>query len=80
MAGPITKAVRNKASETITALGGAVAVPSAVRRSDNTTTMRVNDVIITRIEGARESTVISAMSWMTRSVRPPPWPKLMLMS
>ncbi len=37
---PITKAVRNSASETITALGGAVAVPSAVRSSDSTTTMR----------------------------------------
>ena len=76
----MTKAVRNSASETITALGGAVAVPSAVRSSDSTTTMRVNDVIITRIDGASDSTVISAISWTTRSVRPAPWPKLMLMS
>ena len=64
----------------ITALGGAVAVPSAVRNSDSTTTMRVNDVTITRIDGASESTVISAMSWITRSVSPAPWPKLTLMS
>jgi hypothetical protein len=42
--------------------------------------MRVNDVTITRIDGASDSTVISAMSWITRSVRPAPWPKLMLMS
>ena len=56
----------------MTAFGGAVAVPSAVRRSDSTTTIRVNEVIITRIDGASESTVISAISWMTRSVRPAP--------
>ena len=30
----------------ITEFGGAVAVPSAVRNSDSTTTMRVNDVIM----------------------------------
>ena len=30
----------------ITELGGAVAVPNAVRSSDSTTTMRVNDVIM----------------------------------
>src|SRR5438067_1234630 len=33
--------------------------------------MRVNEVIITRIEGASESTVTNAMSWTTRSVSPP---------
>ena len=76
----MTKAVRNSASETITALGGAVAVPSAVRNSDSTTTMRVNDVIMTRIDGASDSTVSSAISWITRSVRPLPCPKLTLMS
>ena len=78
--GHITNAVRNIASEMITALGGAVAVPSAVRSSDSTTTMRVNDVTITRMDGASESTVSSAMSCSTRSVRPPPWPKVTLMS
>ena len=71
-AGPITKAVRNSASEMITELGGAVAVPSAVRSSDSTTTIRVNEVIITRIDGASDSTVNSAINWMTRSVSPPP--------
>ena len=59
-------------SETITALGDAVPVPSAVRSSERTTTIRVNDVIITRIDGARESTVNNAINWMTRSVRPVP--------
>jgi three-Cys-motif partner protein len=63
------------ASDMITALGGAVAVPSAVRRSESTTTMRVNEVIISRIEGASDNTVSSAISWITRSVRPAPWPK-----
>ena len=42
-------------------MGGAVAVPSAVRNSDSTTTMRVNDVTITRMDGASESTVSSAI-------------------
>src|SRR4051812_26960727 len=42
--------------------------------------MRVNDVIITRIDGAIDSTVSSAISWMARSVTPVPWPRLMLMS
>src|SRR6516225_6205445 len=65
----------------MTEFGGAVAVPSAVRSSDNTTTMRVNDVIMIRIEGAIDSTVNSAISWIARSVTPPlPWPRLMLMS
>ena len=65
----------------ITEFGGAVAVPSAVRNSDSTTTIRVNDVIMTRIDGAIDSTVSSAISWIARSVTPPlPWPRLMLIS
>src|SRR6185436_12020629 len=65
----------------ITELGGAVAVPIAVRNSESTTTIRVNEVIMIRIEGAIESTVNSAMSWIARSVTPPwPPPRLMLMS
>src|ERR1041384_5503300 len=65
----------------ITEFGGAVAVPIAVRSRDSTTTMRVNDVIMIRIDGAIESTVKSAMSWIARSVTPPwPPPRLMLMS
>src|SRR5258705_400402 len=65
----------------MTEFGGAVAVPRAVRSSDSTTTIRVNDVIMIRIDGAIDSTVKSAISWIARSVTPPlPWPKLMLMS
>ncbi len=45
-----------------TELGGAVAVPSAVRSSDSTTTIRVNEVIMTRIDGASDSTVSSAIN------------------
>src|SRR5438552_3941989 len=67
----------------ITEFGGAVAVPNAVRSKDSTTTMRVNDVIMIRIEGAIDNIVSSAISWIARSVTPPPpWPppRLMLMS
>src|ERR1700678_4761855 len=65
----------------ITEFGGAVAVPSAVRSSDSTTTIRVNDVIMIRIDGAIDSTVNSAINWIARSVTPPlPWPRLMLIS
>src|ERR1700736_4395682 len=65
----------------MTEFGGAVAVPSAVRSSDSTTTIRVNDVIMIRIDGAIDSTVRSAISWIARSVTPPlPWPRLMLIS
>src|SRR3984957_3263280 len=65
----------------MTELGGAVAVPSAVRSSDNTTTMRVNDVIMIRIDGATDNTVNSAINWIARSVTPPlPWPPPRLMS
>ena len=66
----------------MTEFGGAVAVPSAVRSSDSTTTMRVNDVIMIRIDGAIDSTVSSAINWIARSVTPPlpAPPRLMLIS
>src|SRR3981189_3013550 len=65
----------------MTEFGGAVAVPSAVRNSDSTTTSGVNDVIMIRIDGAIDSTVSSAINWIARSVTPPlPWPRLMLIS
>src|SRR5882757_8268644 len=47
----------------MTEFGGAVAVPKAVRNSDSTTTIRVNDVIMIRIDGA----VNSAINWIARS-------------
>src|ERR1700731_249433 len=65
----------------ITEFGGAVAVPIAVRSSDSTTTIRVNEVIMIRIDGAIDSTVKRAINWIARSVTPPlPWPRLMLIS
>src|ERR1700682_4953544 len=65
----------------MTEFGGAVAVPKAVRSSDSTTTILVNEVIMIRIDGAIDSTVKSAISWIARSVTPPlPWPRLMLIS
>ena len=54
--------MRKSAGEMPTEFGGNVAVPSAVRNSDSTTTMRVNDVIITRLDGASESDVDNAIN------------------
>src|SRR5258705_2728522 len=69
------------ASAMMTEFGGAVAVPSAVRNSDSTTTIRVNDVIMIRIDGAIDNTVRSRISRIAGPVTPPlPWPRLMLMS
>jgi len=58
----MTNKVRNSARLTITELGGAVCSPMAVRSSDNTTTMRVKLVTITRIEGASDKRVIRPTS------------------
>ncbi len=46
----------------MTPFGGAVCVPMAERRSESTTTIRVKDVTMTRMEGASASTVTSATS------------------
>ena len=45
----------------ITVLGGVCCRPMALRSSEKTTTMRVNEVTTTRIPGARLSTVRSAI-------------------
>ena len=71
----MTKAVRKMARLTITAFGGAVCVPIAARKSDSTTTMRVNEVTMMRIDGASARTVTSATSCSARSVTPPPGPR-----
>lgn len=55
-------AVRNKANEIMTELGGAVCRPIAVRNNDRTTTIRVNDVTMTKIEGAKDKIVTIPMS------------------
>ena len=76
----MTKPVRKIERPTITALGGAVWVPMAVRSIDRTTVIRTKLVTMIRMEGATDSTVISAISWMTRSLTPEPWPRLIEMS
>ena len=59
----------------MTAFGGAVGAPIADRKSDSTTTMRVNDVTITNAAGARDNRVMSATSWSARSLTPVPCPR-----
>ena len=59
------------ASDTITLLGGDCCRPSAVRSSDSTTTMRTKLVIMMMIDGAMDSTVISATICSMRSVNSP---------
>ena len=56
--GLIMNNVRNKASETKTMLGGVALVARALRVMENTTIIRVKDVIIIRIDGANDNTVI----------------------
>ncbi len=70
------KKVRNSESDTITEFGGADCSPSAVRSSDNTTTMRVKLVTITRMDGASARMVMSPMSWTARWVSEVLSPKL----
>jgi len=70
--GVITNKVRNIARLTITAFGGLVCSPIAVRSSDNTTAILVKQVIMIRIDGARLRIVISATICIMRSVNMPP--------
>ncbi len=60
MTGAMMKAVRNRQNLTIIMLGWVCWVPSAERRNESTTTMRVNEVTMIRIAGATDRTVISA--------------------
>src|SRR5260221_3146497 len=55
--GVITMNVRNSDRPVRTWLGGSSCVPRARRTNESTMTMRVKDVIMTRMAGARESTV-----------------------
>src|ERR1700712_2745259 len=57
--GPITKIVRNRAIPVSTWFGGDVGRPSALRVSDSTTRILVNEVTSSRADGAIESTVIA---------------------
>ena len=75
-AGAMINALKNKASETITIFGGDCCVPRAVRNNDSTITMRVNEVTVTKIPGASDSTVRTAISCTIRPVvDPSPSPK-----
>src|SRR5690606_19443500 len=69
-----------RASDTSTALGGLYCRPRAVRSRLRTTTMRTKLVVMITIDGASDSTVIRPISWTTRSVRPAPVPRSMLMA
>ncbi len=71
----MTKAVMNRASEISTAFGGVCCRPSAERRKASTTTIRVNEVTMTRIEGARLRTVIRSTRRTSWLVTAPPWPR-----
>jgi hypothetical protein len=51
------KSVMNRANEVITWLGGRVCVPIAWRKRLSTTTTRTKQVVISRMAGARLSTV-----------------------
>ncbi|MNT13827.1 hypothetical protein D3C72_1488080 [compost metagenome] len=73
-------ALRNRASDTSTALGGDCCMPSAVRSRDSTTMMRTKLVVMMTMDGASDSTVISPTSCTTRWVRPAPVPRSILMA
>ncbi|MNL54927.1 hypothetical protein D3C87_1782970 [compost metagenome] len=60
--GAITKKVRNMASPMITWFGGIIWVPMAWRVNERTMTIRVKEVIKSRIAGARLKTVKRARS------------------
>ena len=66
------KLLRNSARLIKTTLGGDCCVPSAVLRSDSTTTILVNEVIVTSNPGANDSTAIKATSCIIRAVVDPP--------
>ena len=60
--GAIMKAVKKRDRLIITVFGGADGNPIADRKIDMITTIRVNEVTVTRIAGANDKTVISAIN------------------
>src|SRR5579884_2116690 len=58
--GAIMTSVRTSAMPVSTVLGGSAAAPIAERTSESTTTMRTNDVDITKIKGATDKIVSAA--------------------
>ncbi|MNV12650.1 hypothetical protein D3C71_1032610 [compost metagenome] len=73
-------ALRNRARDTRTALGGDCCMPRAVRSKESTTMIRTKLVVMMTMEGASDRTVISPTSCTTRWVRPAPVPRSMLMA
>ena len=63
--------VRNKASEIRTIFGGVELVAKALRVMEKTTIIRVKEVIITKILGAIDSTVIIRIMLKIRAVAEP---------
>lgn len=63
--------LKNRASETKTMFGGVELVAKALRVTDNTTIMRVKDVIIIKIDGATDKTVIIIITLKMRAVVEP---------
>ena len=63
--------VKNNANEIKTILGGVALVARALLVIEKTTTIRVNDVIIMRIDGAIDNTVIIIMTLKIRAVAEP---------
>src|SRR4051812_37556851 len=70
--GPNTNSVRNSAIPVITWFGGDCCRPSALRTSDSTTMILVNDVHSSRTDGATESTVIARIRVIEVLGLPPP--------
>mgnify|MGYP003324467403 FL=1 len=70
--GAIINALKKSAKLIITILGGDCCVPRAVLKSDKTTTIRVNEVIVTNSPGAKDKTAIKATICKIRAVVDPP--------
>ena len=65
-------ALKKSAKLIITTFGGDCCVPKAVLKRDRTTTIRVNDVMVTNRPGARDKTATSATICNIRAVVEPP--------
>lgn len=63
--------LKNKAREIKTMFGGVELVAKALRVMDKTTTTRVNEVIIIKIDGATDKTVIIIITLKMRAVVEP---------
>lgn len=63
--------LKNKAKEINTMFGGVELVAKALRVTDKTTIIRVNEVIIINIDGATDKTVIIIITLNIRAVVDP---------